>query len=181
MYIVCTNHSILCYIVVLTITLPTKVHLVKAMVFPVVLHGCESWTIKKAERRRIDAFELWCWTLESPLDYKEIKPANPKGSHSWIFIGRTDAETEAPILWPPDAEELTHWKRPWFWERLKAGGEEDNRGWDGWMVSPTRWTWVWASSGSWWWAGKSGVLQSMGSHSRTQLSDWTKPEAKACV
>ena len=83
------------------ITLPTKVHRVKAMVFPVVMYGCESWTIKKAEHRRIDAFELWCWekTLESPLDCKEIQPVHPKGDQSWVFIGRTDAEAETPILW----------------------------------------------------------------------------------
>ena len=85
------------------ITLPTKVHLVKAMVFPVVMYGCESWTIKKAERRRIDAFELWWWRrLLSPLDFKEIQPVHPKGDQSWVFIGRTDAET--PILWPPDVK-----------------------------------------------------------------------------
>ena len=85
------------------ITLPTKVRLVKAMVFPVVMCRCESWTVKKAEHRRIDAFELWCWRrLESPLDCKEIQPVNPKGKHSSIVIGRTDAE--ALILWPPDAE-----------------------------------------------------------------------------
>ena len=87
------------------ITLPTKVHVVKAMVFLVVMYGCESWTIKTAEHRRIDAFELWCWRrLLSPLDYKEIQPVHPKGNQSWIFIGRTDAEAEAPILWPPDAK-----------------------------------------------------------------------------
>ena len=87
------------------ITLPTKVHLVKAMVFPVVIYGCESWTIKKAERRRIDVFELWCWKrLLRVLDSKEIQPVNPKGNQSWIFIGRTDAEAETLILWPPDAK-----------------------------------------------------------------------------
>ena len=80
------------------ITLPTKVHLVKATVFPVVMYGCESWTIKKAECRRIDPFELWCWTLESPLDSKEIQPVHPKGNQSPIFIGRTDAEAETPAL-----------------------------------------------------------------------------------
>ena len=87
------------------ITLPTKVHLVKAMVFPVVMYGCESWTIKKAEHRRIDAFELLVLekTLESPLDCKEIKPVHLKGDQSWVFIGRTDVEAETPILWPPDA------------------------------------------------------------------------------
>ena len=82
----------------------TKVHLVKAMVFPAVVCRCESWTIKKAERLRIDAFELWCWkTLESPLDSKEIQPIHSK-DQSWVFIGRTDAEAETPILWPPDAK-----------------------------------------------------------------------------
>ena len=81
------------------ITLPTKIRLVKAMVFPVVMYGCESWTIKKAECRRIDAFELWCWRrLESPLDCKEIQPVHPKGDQSWVFIGRTDAKAETPIL-----------------------------------------------------------------------------------
>ena len=84
------------------ITFPTKVHLVKAIVFPVVIYGCESWTVKKAESRRIDAFELWCWRkLESPLVCKEIQPVHPKGDESWVFIGRTDAEAETPILWPP--------------------------------------------------------------------------------
>ena len=88
------------------VTLPKKVRLVKAMVFPVVMYGRESWIIKKAECRRIDAFELWCWRrlLKSPLDYKEIQPVNPKGNQSWIFMGRTDAEAETSILWPPDAK-----------------------------------------------------------------------------
>ena len=92
------------------ITLPTKVCLVKAMVFPVVMYGCESWTVKKAERQRIDAFVVLEKTLESPLDCKEIQPVHPKGDQSWVFIGRTDAKVETPILWPPHAE-LTHWKR----------------------------------------------------------------------
>ena len=87
------------------IILLTKVCVVKAMVFPVVTYRCERWTIKKAESRRTDAFTLWCWrTLESPLDCEEIKPYNPKGNQSWIFIGRMDAEAENPILWPPDAK-----------------------------------------------------------------------------
>ena len=84
------------------ITLPTKVRLVKAMVFPVVMYRCESWTVKKAKSRRIDAFELWCWKrLESPLDCRGIQPVHPKGDQSWVFIGRTDAEAETPILWSP--------------------------------------------------------------------------------
>ena len=84
------------------ITLPTKVGLVKAMVFPVVMYRCESWTVKKAERRKIDAFELWFWRRHlSPLDCKEIQPVHAKGDQSWVFIGRTDAEAETPVLWPP--------------------------------------------------------------------------------
>ena len=88
------------------ITLPTKVRLVKAMVFPVVVYGCESWTIKKADHGGIDASELWCWRrlFESPLDCKEIKPVHPKGDQSRVFIGRTEVEAETPILWPPDAK-----------------------------------------------------------------------------
>ena len=95
-------------------TLSIKVSLVKAMVFPVVMYGCESWTIKKAERRRIDAFELWCWRrlLRVPWTAKEIKPVNPKGNQSRIFIGRTDVETETPKLWPPDAKSWLIWKDP---------------------------------------------------------------------
>ena len=89
------------------ITLPTKVLLVKAMVFPVVMYGCESWTVKKAEHRRTDAFELWCWRgllRVSPLDCKEIQPVHPIGYQSWVFIGRTDVEAETPILWLPNAK-----------------------------------------------------------------------------
>ena len=144
------------------ITLPTKVRLVTAMVFPVVMYGCESWTVKKAERWRIDAFELWCWrTLESPLDCKEIQPVPPKGDQSWVFIGRTDVEAETPNTLATSCEELTHWKRPWCWEGLGAGGEGDDRGWDGWMASLTRWMWVWVNSRSWWWTGRPGVLRFM--------------------
>ena len=88
------------------ITLPTKVHLVKGIIFPVVMYGCQSWTVKKAEHQRIDAFEQLVLekTLESPLDCKEIQPVHPKGNQSWIFFGRTDAEDEAPVLWPPNAK-----------------------------------------------------------------------------
>ena len=87
------------------ITLPTKVHLVKAMVFPVVMYGCESWTVKKAEHRRIEAFELWRWRrLESPLDCKEIQPVHSKGDQPWVFCRRNDAKAETPILWTPDAK-----------------------------------------------------------------------------
>ena len=102
-------------------------------------------------------------TLESPLDCKEIQPVHPKGNQSWMFIGRTDAEAETPNALATCCEELTHWKTPWCWERLKAGGEGADRGWDSWMASATQWTWIWASSGSWWWTGKPGMLHSMGS------------------
>ena len=101
--------------------------------------------------------------LESPLDCKEIKPVNPKGNQPWISIGRTDAE--ALILWPPDGKSQWsfHWKRPWCWERLQAGGEGDDRGWDGWMTSLTQGTWVWAGPGRWWRTRNPGMLQSTGS------------------
>ena len=106
------------------------------------------------------------------LTWKEIQPVHLKGNQSWIFTRRTDAEAETPILWPPDVKNwLSHLKRPWCWERLKAGGEGDNRGWDGWMASPTWWTWVWESSRSWWWTRNPGVPQSMGS--QRVGYDWT--------
>ena len=98
--------------------------------------------------------------LESPLDCKEIQPVHPKGNQSWTFIRRTDAEAETPILWAPDAKNWLNEKK-WCWGRLRAGGEGDNKGEDGSMASLPRWTWVWASSGSWWWTGNSGMLPSM--------------------
>ena len=144
--------------------MPTKVLLVKAMVLPVVMNGCERWTIKKAESWRIDTFELWRWRrlLRVPWTARRanqsiLKEINPKYSLEGLMLS-WNCNTLA--TW---CKELTHWKRPWCWERLKAGGEGDNREWDGWMTSQTQWTWVWASFRSWWWTGKSGVLQSMGS------------------
>ena len=92
---------------------------------------------------------------------------------SWVFIGRTDSEAETPVFLATSCEELTHWKRLWCWEGLGAGGEGDDRGWDGWMVSLTRWTWVWVNSRSWWWTGRPGMLRFMGSQSRTRPSDWS--------
>ena len=146
------------------ITLSTKVHLVKAMVFLVVMYECESWTIKKA-----GALKNWCFwtvvlekTLESPLDCKDIQPVHLKGDQSWIFIGRTDAEAKMANTLATWCEELTHWKRLWWWARLKAGVEGDNRGWDGWMASLTQLTWIWAKSGRWWRTGKPSVLPSLG-------------------
>ena len=122
-----------------------------------VLDHKESWALKN-----------WCFwtvvlekTLESPMDCKEIQPVHPKGNQCWIFIGRTDAEAEAPILWPPDGKNWLIWKILWCWERLKAGEEGNDRGWDSWMASLTWCTWVWASSRSWWWTVKPRLLQSM--------------------
>ena len=124
----------------------------------------------------------WCFwtvmlekTLESPLDCKKIKPVSPKGNQSWIFIGSIDAEAETAIVWLPDWKTWLIWKDPDGWERLKAGGEGDDRGWDGWMGSLTRWTW------NWWWTGKPGVLQSMGSQRVghdwvTKFNWWTRPD-----
>ena len=116
------------------ITLPTKVRLVKAMVFPVVMYGCESWTIMKAECQRVDAFELWCWRrhLRVPWSAKD-SPVHPKGDQSWVFIGRTDVEVETPILWPPDAKNWLIWKDPdarqdWKWEE-KGKAEDEIVGW----------------------------------------------------
>ena len=146
------------------ITFPTKVHLVKATAFPVVMYGCESWTVKKAECQRIGAFELWCWKrlLRVPLSARRsnqsiLKEVSPEYALEGFML-----KLKLQYLFTWD-EELTHWKRSWGWERLQAGGEGDHRGWDGWMASPTQWTWVWASSDCWWWTGKPGVLQSMGS------------------
>ena len=126
----------------------------------------------------------WCfWTvvldkiLESHLDCKEVQPVHPKGDQSWMFIERTDVEAETPIFWLPYAEGLTYLKRPWCWERLRAGGEGANGGWDGWMASLTQWTWVWVNSGSWWWRGKSGMRRFMGSqrvgHNWATELNWT--------
>ena len=145
------------------ITLPTKVYLVKAMVFPVVMYGCESWTIKKAERR-IDAFELWCWRrlLRVPWTARRSNQSILEkivlNIHWKDWCWSWNSNTLA--TW---CKELIHLKRPWCWERLKAGGEGDNREWDGWMASPTQRTWVWVNSGSWWWTGRPGMLQSIGS------------------
>ena len=142
------------------VSLSMTVHLVKAMVFPVVTYGCESWTIMKAEHWR-----PWCFwtvvlekTLESPLECKEIKPVYCKGNQvlnihfkGWCW----NQSSNTLATW---YEVLTHWKRSWCWERLKAGGEEDNKGWDSWMASWTGWTWIWASSRNRWWTGKPGML-----------------------
>ena len=152
------------------ITLPTKVHLVKAMVLPVVMYGCESWTIKKAEHRRIDAFELWCWRrlLRVPWTARRSVLGVHWKDWCWTWNSNTLA------TW---CRELTHLKRSWCWERLRAGGEADDRGWYGWMASPTQWICVWVDSGNWWWTGRPGVLWFMGSqrvrHDWATELNWT--------
>ena len=145
------------------ITLPTNVCLVKAMVFPVVMYGCESWIIKKAEHQRIDAFELWYWRkllrvrwTTGRSNQSILKEIGPEYSLEGLML-KLKLQYFGHLM-----KGLTRWKRPCCWERLKAGGEGDNRGWDGWMISLT-WTWVWASFGYWWWTRKPGVLQSIGS------------------
>ena len=120
----------------------------------------------------------WCFwtvvlekTVESPLDCKEIQPVNPKGNQSWIFPGRTDAEAETPILWPPDVRNWFIWKDPDAgkdWRREEKG----MIGWDGWTASLIQWTWVWVNPRSWLWTGRPGVLQSTGSQTQTRLRDW---------
>ena len=148
------------------VTLLTKVCIVKAMVFQVVMYECVSWTIKKAEHQRIDAFELWCWRrlLRVPWTARRsnqsiLKEISPE--YSFIVLKEWcwswNSNTLATLC-----KEQTQWKIPWCWERLKAGGEGNDKGWDGWMVSLSQWTWVWASSRSWWWTGKPGMLLSMG-------------------
>ena len=146
------------------VTLSTKVHLVKAMVFPVVMYGCESWTIKKAECQRIDAFELWCWRrffrvpwTAKRLNQSILKEINPEYSLEGLML-KLKLQYSGHLM-----QRMTHWKRPWCWERLKTGWEGDDRGWDGWMASPIQWTWVCTSFGSQWWTGKPSVLKPTGS------------------
>ena len=129
------------------ITLLTKVHIIKAMVFLVVMYGCESWTIKKAEHQRFDAFELWCWIklLRIPLIARRSNQLILRKStlnipwKDWCQSWNSNTLT-------PWCEEPTHWKRLWCWERLRAGGKGDDRGWDGWIISLTQCTWIWANS-----------------------------------
>ena len=123
-----------------------------------------SWTIKKAKHWRIDVFELWCWRrlLRVPWTTRRsnqsiLKEISPEYLLEGLML---KLKLQYLATW---CEELTHLKRPWCWERLKVGGEEDDGGWDGWMALPTQWTWVWVNSRSWWWGGKPGMLQPMGS------------------
>ena len=133
------------------------------MVFPVVMYGCESWTVKKAENWRIDAFELWCWRrlLRVPWTARRsnqfiLKEISPGCSLERLML-KLVLQYFGHLMWRVDSL-----KRSWCWEGLGAGGEGDDRGWDGWMASQTQWTWVWVNSRSWWWTGRPGVLWFMG-------------------
>ena len=140
------------------ITLLTKVCVVKAMVFPIVMYGCENWMVKKAEHGKIDVFELWCWRrlLRVPWTARRsnqsiLKEISPRCSLEGLML---KLKLQYLATW---CEELTHQKRPWCWQRLKMAGEGDNRGWDGWMALPTQWTWDWVNFQSWWQTGSRKV------------------------
>ena len=159
-----SRSQILSYAGLVLLTLLTKSEVV--FFFSVVMYRC------KTDHKEYWVLKNWCFwtvvlekTLESPLDWKEIKSVNLKGNQPWTFIGRTDAKSEAPVLLATWCEESTHWKRPWCWERLKAGGKGVDRGWDGWIASSAQWTWVWANFGRWWRTGRPGVLQCVKSRS----------------
>ena len=143
------------------------------MIFPVVIYWCESWIIKKAECQRIDAFELWCWRrlLRVPWTARRSNQSILKeivlGVHWKDWCWSWNSDTLA--TW---CEVLTHWKGPWCWERLRAWGEGDDRGWDGGMASLIQWTWVWVGSGRWWRTGRRAVVHGV-AKSWTRLSDWT--------
>ena len=160
------------------ITMLTKACLVKVMVFPVVMYGCDSWTVKKAERWRIDAFELWCWRrllrvlwTSRRSNQSILKEISPGCSFEGLML-KLKLQYFGHLM-----RRVTHWKRLWCWKGLGAGGEWDHRGWDAWMASGTRWTWVWVNSRSWWWTGRLGVLQFMGSqrvgHSWATELNWS--------
>ena len=149
------------------------------MVSPVVMYGCESWTVKKAEQRRIDAFELWCWRrlLRVPWTARKsnqstLKEISPGCSLEGLML-KLKLQYFSHLMGRVDSLEKT-----WCWEGLGVGGEGDNKGWDGWMASPTQWTWIWVNSGSWWWTGRPGVLQFMGSqrvrHDWVTELNWTE-------
>ena len=152
------------------ITLPTKVRLVKAMVFPGVMYSCESWTVKKAKSWRIDAFELSCWWRLLRVCWTSrgskqsiLGDISPGRSLEGMMLNLKHQYFGHLMQW------VTHWKRLWCWEGLGAGWEGDSREWDVWMASPSWWTWIWVNSRSWWWTGRPGMLQFM---VLQRVSDW---------
>ena len=167
------------------ITLPTKVCLVKAMVFPVVMYWCESWTIKKAEHQRIDAFELWCWRRLLSVSWTArrsnqtiLKEISPEYSLEGLML-KLKLQYFGHLMWRTDSFEKTL-----MLGKIKGRKRRDDRGWDGWMASSTRCTWVWVNSRCWrwcwWWSGRPGLLQSMGTQRVghdwvTELNYWNKP------
>ena len=145
------------------------------------MYGCESWTIEKAEHRRIDAFELWCWRrlLRVPWAARRsnqsiLKDISTENSLEGLML-KLKLQFFGHLMWNSNSL-ATQWKRPSCWERLKAGGEEDDRELDGWMASPMGWAWVWISSGSWWWPGNPGMLQFRGwkESDTTEWLNWTE-------
>ena len=152
------------------------------MVFPIVMYGCESWAVKNAECQKTDAFELWFWIrlFRVPCGWQGnqnqsiLKEINPEYLSEGLML-----KLETPILWPPDAKKTDSLERPWCWERLKAG-EGDDRGWDGWMASPTQWTWIWASSGRWRRTGRYTSVHGV-TKNWTGLSYWTTTRGRECT
>ena len=145
------------------------------MVFPVVRYGCEIWTVKKAEHWRIDAFELWCWRrlLRVPWTARRSNQSILKEISPGCSLEGLDAEAETPSnTLATSCDELTHWKRLWCWEGLGARGEGDNRGWDGWMASLTRWMWVWVNSWSWWHTQGGLVCCNSWGHKESDTTEW---------
>ena len=140
------------------------------------MYGCDSWTIKKAECRRIDFFELWCWRRLLRVPWTARRSNQSILEEISLEYSLEGLMLKLKLQYSGHlTQKLTHRKSPWCWGRLKAGGKGDDREWDGWMASPTWWTWVWAGSGSWWWTGKPGMLAVHGvAKSRTRLSDWTE-------
>ena len=162
--------------------MPTKVRLVKAMVFPVVMNGCESWTIKKAECQRIDAFELWCWRRLLRV------PCTARGSNQSILKEISPGCSLEGLMLKLKLQYFGHLMRraeslekTLMLGKIEGRRRGDNRGWDGRMASPTQWTWVWVDSRSWWWTGRPSMLRFMGSQSRTRLSDRTELNPLLCV
>ena len=164
------------------ITLPTKVLLVNALVFPVFMYRCESWTVRKLSIKKLMILNYGVGEDSWESLGLQGDPTSPSWRRSVLAIHWKDwCWSWKSSTLATSCEELTHWKRPWCWEGLGAGGEGDDRGWDGWMASPTWWTWVWVGSGSWWWTGRPGVLWFTGSQRVGHDWDWTELNCGVCI